>query len=150
MTRSPRSFILAMSVLALGAGAALAEAHMDPIKTRQEAMKTVGASTKTLAQMANGTNPFDATAAESALTAMQEAVAEFATYFPDGSESDDSEAAPAIFTDREGFEEKVTDFQADIDTALETPPSSQDELKVAFGSVAGNCKDCHENYRVDK
>ncbi|MDR6309220.1 c-type cytochrome [Pacificitalea manganoxidans] len=150
MTRSPRSLILAVSVIALGAGAALAEAHMDPIEARQQAMKTVGASTKTLAQMANGTNPFDATAAETALSEMQAAVADFATYFPDGSESDESEAAPAIFSDRDGFEEQVAEFQADIDTALETPPSSQDELKVAFGNVAGNCKACHETYRVDK
>ncbi|MEM6465446.1 MAG: cytochrome c [Pseudomonadota bacterium] len=141
--------VLFVSALALSATVVLAGGH-SPIEKRQAAMKTVGGSTKTVGDMLRGSTSFDAAKANAALAAMQAAVAEYGTFFPEGSESATSEAGPAIWSDRAGFDAAVAKFQSDISAAVAAAPADQAALQAAFGPIGGNCRSCHTAYRVKK
>ena len=130
----------------------LAGGH-SPVEMREAAMKEVGKSTKLLGEMVKGETAFDAAAANEALTAMAAAVADFGTYFPEGTAlagENENAAAETIWTDRAGFDAAVAEFQQDIAAAVEAAPQSQDALATSFAAVAQNCKSCHEDYRVKK
>lgn len=136
------------ALIAIGsAGAVLAQ---DAYEQRSEAMKAMGSMAKTIGEMLQGKTDFDAEVANAAFVKAQGSMADFATYFPEGSEGGESEAAPAIWTDPDGFAEAVMKVQGDLDTAVASSPQTQDEVKAAFGLVAGNCKGCHEKYRIQK
>lgn len=133
--------------LALAAGPAAA----DPIDTRQQLMKSVGAATGTLGKMIKGETEYDAALASMAMRVLFAAPAGFVTMFPDGTQTGgDTEAAPAIWEDRAGFEKVATDMQMAAGAAIPVAGESLDALKGAFGSVAQNCKACHEDYRISK
>ncbi|MHA3914871.1 c-type cytochrome [Halovulum sp. GXIMD14793] len=100
--------------------------------------------------MLKGATLFDAAKANAALATMKSASADFGTYFPEGSETAESEAGPKIWTDRAGFDKAVAKFQADLDAAVAAASQDQDGVKAAFGQVASNYKSCHEDYRVKK
>lgn len=141
----------AIAGLALCLSVALAQAGgHSPIEKRQAAMKTIGGSTKTIGDMLKGSTAFDAAKANAAMAAMQGAMAGFGDYFPEGSESATSEAAPAIWTDRAGFDAVLAKFKADIDAGVAAAPGDQAGVQAAFGQIAANCKTCHQGYRVKK
>ncbi len=145
------SFLAPVSIAVISAlsTASFAGGHL-PYEKRQAAMKTVGASTKTLSGYAKGTAPYDAAGATAAFTAMQNAVANLGEMFPEGSEADKSEAGPKIWSDPAGFDAAIVKFQNDIAAAVAAAPASKDAFMPVFGQVAGNCKACHEGYRVKK
>ena len=71
--------------------------------------------------------------------------------FPEGSESGhDTEAKATIWTDRDGFNEKLANFGTRVDAAIAANPDSVETLKGAAGPVFQACKSCHEGYRVEK
>ena len=122
----------------------------DAYEQRSEAMKAMGGMAKTIGEMLQGKTEFDAAAANAAFAAAQAEMLDFGTYFPEGSEGGESEAAPAVWTDPDGFAAAILKVQGDLDTAVAGNPQTQDEVKAAFGLVAGNCKGCHEKYRIQK
>ena len=94
---------------------------------------------------------FDAAAALAALTTISEVAAKFGDYFPAGSETGmDTEAAPAIWSDRAGFDAKLAALKADADAAVAAAPADLDGLKAVFGPLTKNCGACHETYRLKK
>ena len=136
------------ALISLGSvGTAIAQ---DALKQRSDAMKAVGSMAKTVGEMLQGKTDFDAEAANAAFANAQANMVDFGTYFPEGSESGESEAASTIWTDPDGFAAAVLKFQGDLDAAIASNPQSEDELKTAFGTVASNCKACHQEYRVQK
>ena len=75
----------------------------------------------------------------------------FGDMFPAGSEaSETSEAAPAIWEDREGFNEALAMWQDAVNTAIEAAPQSLDEARASVGPVFKTCKNCHDGYRIEK
>ncbi|KGF70789.1 cytochrome C556 [Hoeflea sp. BAL378] len=133
------------------AGFAPAIAADEPQVVRQEMMKKNGADVGTLAKMVKGESPFDAAAALAALTEISEVAATFGEHFPEGSETGfETEAAPAIWTDRAGFDAKVAEFKEDADAAVAAAPADLDGLKAVFGPLTQNCGSCHETYRLKK
>ena len=84
-----------------------------------------------------------------------DAVAALSLLAPNGFEveglSDDTEASENIWKDKEGFNEKMTDFQT-ASAALSEATKSGDEgkIKAAFGPFAKTCKGCHTDYREKK
>ncbi|MHA1524327.1 MAG: c-type cytochrome, partial [Alphaproteobacteria bacterium] len=71
--------------------------------------------------------------------------------FPKGSESGmETEASPKIWEDMGGFEAKLAKYQADTAGTLVFPPTSREELGPVLGLMGGNCKSCHEAYRIKK
>lgn len=121
-----------------------------PEEKRKAAMKEVGKNTGIIGDMLKGAATFDAAKANAAMAAMQAAVADYGDLFPEGSESATSEAAPAIWSDRAGFDAVLAKFQADIAAGVSAAPDSQEAVAAAFGQIAGNCRTCHQGYRVKK
>ena len=123
----------------------------DPIKDRQDKMKIVGKSMGIVGKMAKGQSAFDGEAALAAFVAMKEAADGYETLFPAGTETGGkTEAAPAIFTDRKGFEAKVADFEASLVKVTAAAPENVAALGALVGEVGKNCGVCHKAYRVKK
>ena len=121
------------------------QAAADVTKERQDAMSHVGAATKAAAAMAKGEVPFDAVAAELALRTMNATALGFKHMFPEGSETgSNTEAGPAIWSDRAGFDAAVDKFIADTGAKV----TDEASFKAAFGAATGNCGSCHKAYRV--
>ncbi|SDU21547.1 cytochrome c [Stappia sp. ES.058] len=123
----------------------------DPVETRQNMMKSVGAATGTLGKMLKGETDYDAALATMAMRVLFTTPSGFVTQFPEGSETGgDTEAAPKIWEDKAGFEKIAMDLQAAALAALPAAGGGLEQLKGAFGPVAQNCKACHEDYRIKK
>ena len=109
--------ITALTALSLGSAVAYAVAA-EPQEMRKAAMKQVGGATGALSKMVKGETPFDAAAAKAAFATMNGVAKEYVSLFPEGSETGmETEAAPAIWTDRAGFEAAVAKFEADTGAA---------------------------------
>lgn len=133
------------------AGFAPAIAADEPQVVRQEMMKKNGGAVGELAKMVKGEAAYDAAAALAALTSISEVAATFGEYFPEGSDTGfETEAAPAIWTDRAGFDAKLAAFKASADAAVAAAPADLDGLKAVFGPLTQNCGACHETYRLKK
>jgi cytochrome c556 len=106
---------------------------------------------KALGDMAKGEQPFDAPLAAMSVRAMLAAAAGYGALFPDGSqEGHETTAAPAIWSDRAGFDAKLADFVADLHAASKAPPTDLAEVGPLMQTLGGNCKACHEGYRVKR
>lgn len=139
--------------LAMGVCGACATAYADGdvIAARKAMMKNVGASMRVVGAMMKGATEFDAVAAELAMRTMNSSAHGFALAFPEGSEKGgDTEAAPAIWSDMDGFNAAVQKFAGDTMAAVDAAKQGEDAFKAAFGAVASNCKGCHEKFRIKK
>lgn len=125
-------------------------AAADPIEIRQTMMKSVGAATGVLGKMVKGEMPYDPELAGLAMRILFTTPAGFTTQFPEGADSPTSEAGPKIWEDRAGFEKSALDMQTAAMAAIPAAGESLDALKASFGTVAQNCRACHETYRVKK
>lgn len=126
-------------------------AQADPIKDRQAKMEIVGKSMGIVGKMAKGQADFDGAAALAAFVAMKDAAQGFETLFPEGTETGgETEAAPAIFTDKAGFEAKQKDFEASLVKVTAAAPESVEALGALVGEVGKNCGVCHKAYRIKK
>ena len=122
-----------------------------PQAKRQALMKDVRESAKVIGGMMRGQAEYDAAAVTEALTVFKTASGHFGDLFPEGSETgEETEAAPAIWEDRGGFDAAIMDWADATDVALATLPDTLDEAKPVLGSVMRNCKGCHDNYRIEK
>ena len=123
----------------------------DPIAARQNIMKNVGAAMKAAGAMATGKAEYDALAAELAVRTINSSAIGFPMFFPKGSETGgDTEAAPAIWSDMEGFSKSLAQLATDSATATEAAKGGMDTFKGAFFAMAKNCKACHEKFRIKK
>ena len=106
---------------------------------------------KSIGGMLKGEVDFDAGLAMESLKTWQGVGADFGGLFPAGTETGhDTEASPAIWTDRAGFDEELSKFNAAVDAAIKANPTSLAELKPAAGPIFKSCKSCHEGYRVEE
>ena len=138
---------LAASLAVLPAGAQ----NTAPIKQRQELMKENGRSAKSAGEMIKGEAAFDPAKAATIFTEMHDVAMEFGDHFPEDSKTgEETEAAPAIWERPAEFEAALVKFQQDTQTAMDAAPQELDAFRQAFGSVAENCKGCHEEFRLDK
>ena len=129
----------------------IALAGDDPILTRQALMEDTRDAAKVIGGMLKGEQEFDAEAAMAALKVWQKTATEAGDLFPEGSESGhDTEAKETVWTDRDGFNQKMADFGTAVDAAISANPDSLEALKGAAGPVFKTCKGCHEGYRVEK
>lgn len=140
-----------VAVLPLVFSASIAFAGSDPILDRQQLMEETRDAAKVVGGMLKGAEPFDAEAAMAAFEVWKKTAAKAGKLFPEGSDSGhDTEAKATIWTDRDGFNEKMADFGTAVDAAIAANPGSLEALKGAAGPVFQSCKGCHEGYRVEK
>ena len=79
----------------------------DVIAQRKALMKEVGGATKTSSEMVKGEKPYDAKAAEGAMSTIAKHWITFAKLFPDNAKSGgETTAAAKIWEDPKGFEER--------------------------------------------
>jgi cytochrome c556 len=136
-------------ILAALAVASSVFADDDPRHERHELMESVRDAAKPVGMMLRGEAEFDSELLMQSLQVWKEAGAIFGGLFPEGSETGmDTEAAPAIWEDREGFEAALAKWQGAVDTAIEASPETLEAAKPVVGPVFQACKGCHDNYRI--
>jgi cytochrome c556 len=142
---------IALAALVAGGFAAAASAALNPIETRKNMMKTVGASAKVLGDMAKGDMPYDGARAQLAFRTIASAAAGYQFYFPDNSKTGgETEAKATIWENKADFNARTEKLSADALAAVEPAGKDLNAMKGAFQKVAENCKGCHEQYRVQK
>ncbi|MEO0544400.1 MAG: cytochrome c [Pseudomonadota bacterium] len=140
--------ILIAAAVALSAGSAVVVAQ-DAIAERKAAMKSVGGAMRTLVGFARGQADYDAAAALAAFTTMNEVSQRYGGLFPEGSETGgDTKAAPAIWSDRAGFDAEVAKFQTNTAAAIAAAPADVDAFRAVFGPIGASCGSCHEKYQL--
>jgi cytochrome c556 len=131
--------------------ASAALAGSDPILARHHLMEDTRDAAKVIGGMLKEKQAFDAEAAMTAFMVWKKTANEAGDLFPEGSEAGhDTEAKATIWTDRDGFNEKLADFGVQVEAAITASPDSLKALKAAAGPVFKTCKACHEGYRVEK
>jgi cytochrome c556 len=136
---------------AMFAFASAATANDDPIHDRQKLMEGVRDAAKPIGLMFRGESEFDAAVVMESLKVWQKAGAKFGDLFPEGSESGQgTEAAPAIWEDREGFKAALAKWREATDSAIAANPQTLDEAKPTVGPVFQTCKGCHDTYRIEE
>ena len=137
---------------AIGVAAMAFADDADVIKGRRALMKANGEAAKAIGSMLKGEGPFDAAKATAALTDMAKAGhgfgVDFATNFTDGSKTGDTKASPDIWANKDDFTKRAMAFEADATAALATVSAGGDAFNAAAGKVFGNCKGCHEKYKM--
>jgi len=145
--RYAAALLLALSTLSMSAHAQFAKPE-DAIKYRKGALTVMGAHFSRVAAMAGGRVPYDAkAAAENAAIAESMSKLPWAA-FPEGSDKGETKAKPEIWSDKARFAEAAEKMQAEM-TKLNVAArvGTLDALKPAVSSVAGTCKNCHDNFR---
>lgn len=125
-------------------------AQSDVIKERQQIMKGVANATKEPGGMLKGEVAFDLNKVKAALATYSDASKKMPTLFPENSKTGgDTTAAPAVWSDANGFKAAFAKFDAD---AMKASAEIKDEasFKANFPTVLKNCGSCHETYRVKK
>ena len=136
-------------ILAALAVASSVFADDDPRHERHELMEGVRDAAKPVGMMLRGEAEFDSEVLMQSLNVWKEAGAVFGGLFPEGSETGmDTEAAPAIWDDREGFNAALAKWQNAVDAAIEASPDTLEAAKPVVGPVFQTCKGCHDNYRI--
>lgn len=148
-----RKLVLGLAFLsAAGMSGLPAAAEGDPIVVRKAIMQSVGGAAGLAGGMMKGEIAYSPAAGKAAITALKAAALTFGSYFPEGSEMGDTSAALAIWDNAAGFQAALTKF-SDTATAAAAAsgkdgPADLDAFKAAIGPVMGNCKSCHQDFRV--
>jgi cytochrome c556 len=122
----------------------------DPVHERHELMEGVGDAAKPIGQMLKGERDFEAGVVMASFETFAEAAAEFGSLFPPGSETGEgTEASPAIWEDRAGFEKALATWSEAVDAAIAANPQTVEETKPVAGPIFNSCKGCHDDYRIE-
>ena len=139
-------FPLILAVLAI---ATSAYADDDPRHERHELMESVGDAAKPVGLMLRGEADFDNETLMQSLQVWKDVAGKFGGLFPAGTETGmDTEAAPAIWEDRAGFEKALAKWESAVDAAIAANPGSLEAAKPVVGPVFQTCKGCHDGYRI--
>jgi len=120
-----------------------------PQEVRHELMEDVGKAAKAVGKMLKGETEYDWATAQKSLSTFKDAQGKFGDLFPEGSDTGDTEAAPTIWNDRDGFNEALQAWADATAAALEAAPQTLDDAKPVLGAVFNKCKNCHDNYRLE-
>ena len=123
----------------------------DPAHERHELMEGVREAAKPMGEMLRGDSDYDAAVVMNSLTTFKDAAAVFGDLFPEGTETGgETEAAPAIWEDRDGFNQRLTDWASATDAAIAAAPQTLEAAGPVLGDVFKTCKGCHDTYRIEK
>lgn len=147
-------FLLAAAIAAAPFAAVAEDSPQDiALEARQGYFQMLGANMGTLAGMAKGDVAYDEAQAVLAATNINALSRYFVPmHFIDGTSNadlaDDTEALPAIWTDRAGFEQKFADLQKAADGIPEAVKGGQDKVGPVVQALGAACKACHDTYRA--
>lgn len=143
-------FKIILAGLALSLGALTTAQAADPVAERQALMKANAAATKTIIQMVQGKEPFDAAAAQAAFEKIAADMKTFPSLFPEGSDQGKTTASPAIWQDKAGFEALAAKLGADATAGAAAAAGGLDAVKASAAAIGSSCQSCHEKFRVKK
>jgi cytochrome c556 len=128
-------------------------ASKQAVENRRAAYTLIGNYFRWFGGVVKGATPYDEAEAtkRAARIAFLSGVVEDA--FPEGSNvgEPDSKAKPDVWSSRADFEKRLKDFQSHAQALAETTAKEKgasDAFKAAVASLAGDCKGCHETYKV--
>ena len=148
MIKNTIHFVLVAAALAM---VSVAVAGDDPRHERHELMEGVRDAAKPLGKMLKGESEYDAEVVMASLTTFADAGKTFGDMFPEGTETGGgTEAEPAIWEDRAGFEEALAQWSDATEAAIAAKPATLEEAKPMLGEVFGSCKNCHDTYRIEE
>ena len=139
--------IAAVLVIAGMASAQHIGAHANAtgiVKERMDNFKATQGHLKAISRLL-GSTEFDDIASRASW--MRDWGAAMAAAFPEGSGIAPSEAAPAIWSDNEGFLTAVSNHVGDLDKLVAAAEADVGAVGAAFKTVASTCKACHMKYR---
>ena len=129
---------------------AFAVAEGTPQHERHEVMEDVGKAAKVIGAMFRGEADYDAAAVQKSLATFEKAAGKFGDLFPEGSETGEgTEAAPAIWEDRDGFNAALQEWADATAAAIAAAPATLEDAKATVGPVFQTCKGCHDDYRIE-
>jgi cytochrome c556 len=146
---SYRKLPVAVLVTSLAA-TSIAAAGDSPQHQRHELMEGVGDAAKVIGGMLRGKVEYDAAAVMDSLQTFDDASAKLGDLFPAGTETGEgTEAAPAIWEDREGFNAALQDWADAVDAAIAASPATLEKGKPILSPIFQTCKGCHDTYRIE-
>ncbi len=119
----------------------------DPISVRRALMKNNAAEATIAGQMLRGEAPYDATAAAAAMTQIAANAAKIPSLFPEGSDTGDTNALPAIWQNFPDFEAHAAALGTAATAAAAAAAQGQEAFTTAFNAVGQACGGCHQTYR---
>ena len=139
-----RKFLLAGFVVATGVAFAQAAATDPDVIARQDLMKIIGGSSKTLGDMAGGKTAFDAAAAKAARDALVAASLEIEARFSKETNDPEQKAKAEVWTNRDDF---LARARALTEAATALDPGSVEQIGAGMADVGPICVACHKAYR---
>jgi len=138
-------------VVAAATLASAALAGDDPQHERHELMEGVKKAAGPVGAMFQGEREYDPEVVMASLKKFDKVAAVFGDLFPPGTETGgDTEAAPAIWEDRAGFDEALEKWRSATSAAIAANPQTLEEAQPTVGAVFNACKNCHDTYRIEK
>jgi cytochrome c556 len=146
-----KKIALAVSAVMLSA-VTVAMAANDPIETRKDLMEANGAAAAVAAGMLKGELDYNPAVAKSAIRTLRATAHAFGAFFPEGSDKGDTKASPKIWENMDEFQKHLAKFQSDADAAAKAAgkdgPADLAAFKAAVTPILGNCKSCHQDFRL--
>ncbi|MGL4974334.1 MAG: c-type cytochrome [Bosea sp. (in: a-proteobacteria)] len=137
--------LVVAAVAVVGVTAAVAQGS--PIEQRKALLKTFGAAVRDPGLMMRGEQPFDLAKVQASLKVFAEGSPKLIPMFPANSQTGDTKALPAIWTEQDKFNAIFTKLAADS-TAAMTSIKDEASFKTEMPKVLGNCGACHNAYRA--
>ncbi|EKF19810.1 c-type cytochrome [Nitratireductor pacificus] len=145
---------LALVVSAICLSVSAVAASDEPVAARKALMDANAASAGLAGAMMKGDLAYNPAIAKAALLTLNASAKTFGSFFPEGSQEGDTTASPKIWEDAAGFQAALDKYMADTSAAVAAAgrdgPADLDAFKAAVGPVLGNCRSCHENFRVQQ
>ena len=114
-------------------------------------MEGVGDAAERIGMMFKGVREYNPVVVMVSLETWHDAAMKFGDLFPEGSETGmDTEASPAIWEDRAGFDEALVRFREAVESARAAAPRTLEDARPTVGPVFDTCKGCHDDYRIKK
>jgi cytochrome c556 len=150
------AMVLAGGILGMGVLAAANAADPKPedvVQYRQSVYTIIGWNFAPIGAMMKGEVPFDAAAVARHAQYVEMMSKATLEGFPKGTGPDvvkDTEAKPEIWTKRNEFETKMSDFQQEATKLAEVAKMGDEKtIKAQFGKTAETCKACHKAFRKE-
>lgn len=137
----------AAAVAALVFGVSAVVAQQNPIEARKALMKANNNNARVMVGMLRGTVPYDAAKATAAFDQWADTAKKLGALFPDNSKDGDTEAMPAVWTERAKFEAEIAKFGKDVADNRAKGTTNLDGLKAAMAVIGKDCGSCHETFR---
>lgn len=140
-----RTMTAVACVMMVGGFGVLAQ-QGDPVRQRQDLMKSNQEQMRFVTGMSRGQVAFDANGARRALQNIAQNASAIPSLFPPGSQEGKTDALPAIWERKADFDARAAKLGQDA-AAAQAAVTDQASLQAAIQRVGQNCGGCHESYR---